>query len=579
MSFEKPITIREAIENIDKRKYFLPAIQREFVWSTEQIERLFDSLMREYPISSFLFWQVEVENINKYQFYEFISDYHEKNAKHNRKVNLNGATNGITAILDGQQRLTSLYIGLKGSYANKLPRLRWDNPLAYPKKILCLNLLFFSNEEDLKYDFKFLTNEQIINDENNLWFVVGDILKFRERDDIYEYIEDKELLSSNKEKRSFSRAILTKLYDVILKTESINFYLEKDESLDKVLNVFIRVNSGGTKLNYSDLLLSIATAQWNTKDAREEINSFVDQTNEIGDGFNINKDFVLKTCLVLGGFSEIAFKIDNFTQENMLKIETEWDNISKSIQAAVLLVSSFGYTRNTLTSNNSLIPIALYIKKIGIPENFVYSSIYSKERKLIARWLAIVLLKGTFGSHSDNFLRIIREVINNSESSFPFDEINEKLKGTDKSISFNEEEIDNLLGYNYGHARVFPILASIYTSLDFNNKFHQDHIFPKHQFTVKKLEKIGIPTDKIEYFIENYNGIANLQLLEGSGNQEKSGKDFNFWLLEKYPNEIERKAYMERHYIPNVDLNIDNFEDFIEQRKIIIRDAFVKLIS
>jgi hypothetical protein len=579
MSFEKPITIREAIENIDKRKYFLPAIQREFVWSTEQIERLFDSLMREYPISSFLFWQVEVENINKYQFYEFISDYHEKNAKHNRKVNLNGATNGITAILDGQQRLTSLYIGLKGSYANKLPRLRWDNPLAYPKKILCLNLLSFSNEEDLKYDFKFLTNEQIKNDENNLWFVVGDILKFRERDDIYEYIEDKELLSSNKEKRSFSRAILTKLYDVILKTESINFYLEKDESLDKVLNVFIRVNSGGTKLNYSDLLLSIATAQWNTKDAREEINSFVDQTNEIGDGFNINKDFVLKTCLVLGGFSEIAFKIDNFTQENMLKIETEWDNISKSIQAAVLLVSSFGYTRDTLTSNNSLIPIALYIKKIGIPENFVYSSIYSKERKLIARWLAIVLLKGTFGSHSDNFLRIIREVINNSESSFPFDEINEKLKGTDKSISFNEEEIDNLFGYNYGHARVFPILASIYTSLDFNNKFHQDHIFPKHQFTVKKLEKIGIPTDKIEYFIENYNGIANLQLLEGSGNQEKSGKDFNFWLLEKYPNEIERKAYMERHYIPNVDLNIDNFEDFIEKRKIIIRDAFVKLIS
>jgi hypothetical protein len=424
-----------------------------------------------------------------------------------------------------------------------------------------------------------LTNEQIKNDENNLWFVVGDILKFRERDDIYEYIEDKELLSSNKEKRSFSRAILTKLYDVILKTESINFYLEKDESLDKVLNVFIRVNSGGTKLNYSDLLLSIATAQWNTKDAREEINSFVDQTNEIGDGFNINKDFVLKTCLVLGGFSEIAFKIDNFTQENMLKIETEWDNISKSIQAAVLLVSSFGYTRDTLTSNNSLIPIALYIKKIGIPENFVYSSIYSKERKLIARWLAIVLLKGTFGSHSDNFLRIIREVINNSESSFPFDEINEKLKGTDKSISFNEEEIDNLFGYNYGHARVFPILASIYTSLDFNNKFHQDHIFPKHQFTVKKLEKIGIPTDKIEYFIENYNGIANLQLLEGSGNQEKSGKDFNFWLLEKYPNEIERKAYMERHYIPNVDLNIDNFEDFIEKRKIIIRDAFVKLIS
>ncbi len=65
MSFEKPITIREAIENIDKRKYFLPAIQREFVWGADQIERLFDSLMREYPISSFLFWQVEESIIEK----------------------------------------------------------------------------------------------------------------------------------------------------------------------------------------------------------------------------------------------------------------------------------------------------------------------------------------------------------------------------------------------------------------------------------------------------------------------------------------------------------------------------------
>jgi uncharacterized protein with ParB-like and HNH nuclease domain len=579
MSFERPITIREAIENIDKRKYFLPAIQREFVWGTEQIERLFDSLMRDYPISSFLFWQVEEKNISKYQFYEFISDYHERNAKHNRKVNLNGSTNGITAILDGQQRLTSLYIGLKGSYANKLPRLRWDNPLAYPKKILCLNLLSYSNEEDLKYDFKFLTNEQIENDENNLWFVVGDILSFTQPVQINNYLIKNDIPSFGNEKLEIASNILFQLHDVILKTASINFYLEKDESLDKVLNVFIRVNSGGTKLTYSDLLLSIATAQWKSKDAREEINSFVDQTNEIGDGFNINKDFVLKSCLVLGGFNEIAFKIDNFTQENMLKIEEEWDDISKSIQAAVLLVSSLGYTRDTLTSNNSIIPIALYIKKIGIPENFVHSSKYSVDRKLIAKWLAIVLLKGTFGSHSDNFLRIIREVIKNSANNFPFEEINEKLKGTDKSISFNKDEIDNLFGHNYGHARVFPILASIYTSLDFNNKFHQDHIFPKHQFTVKKLEKIGIPSNKIDYFIDNYNGIANLQLLDGSGNQEKSGKDFNLWLLEKYPNEIERKAYMERHYIPNVDFNIENFEVFIEKRKILIREAFVKLIS
>ena len=120
MAFVEPMTIREAIDNVHKKNYLLPAIQREFVWGTEQIERLFDSLMRDYPISSFLFWKVEKQNIQKYQFYEFVRDYHERDNRHNPKANLSGES-GITAILDGQQRLTSLYIGLKGTYSFKLP--------------------------------------------------------------------------------------------------------------------------------------------------------------------------------------------------------------------------------------------------------------------------------------------------------------------------------------------------------------------------------------------------------------------------------------------------------------------------
>ena len=61
MSFQTPITIKEAIENIESNKYLLPAIQREFVWKHSKIEWLFDSIMRNYPISSFLFWEVSGE--------------------------------------------------------------------------------------------------------------------------------------------------------------------------------------------------------------------------------------------------------------------------------------------------------------------------------------------------------------------------------------------------------------------------------------------------------------------------------------------------------------------------------------
>ncbi|MDO7576274.1 MAG: DUF262 domain-containing protein, partial [Flavobacteriaceae bacterium] len=76
MAYETPITIKKAIENIKKKNYVLPSIQREFVWDTEQIEKLFDSLMRDYPISTFLFWRVEKTKVKDFQFYEFLKNYH-----------------------------------------------------------------------------------------------------------------------------------------------------------------------------------------------------------------------------------------------------------------------------------------------------------------------------------------------------------------------------------------------------------------------------------------------------------------------------------------------------------------------
>ena len=166
MSYQTPLTIAKVIHNIDTKKYFLPSIQREFVWSTQQIEKLFDSLMRGYPISTFLFWEVPKDKVQEFQFYEFLRDYHQLNNRHNTKANLSGSDD-ITAILDGQQRLTSLYIALKGNYAYKLPRRRWDNTSAYPKRKLYINLCRESEDPDFLYDFAFLTDDEAKNDPND----------------------------------------------------------------------------------------------------------------------------------------------------------------------------------------------------------------------------------------------------------------------------------------------------------------------------------------------------------------------------------------------------------------------------
>ncbi len=443
--YQTALTIKEVVLEIHKSKYLLPAIQREFVWSAEQIEKLFDSLMRDYPISSFLFWKVTKENVKEYEFYEFLRNYHEKNNKRNPKAKIVG-NEEITAVLDGQQRLTSLYIGLLGTYSYKIPRKRWDNPQAYPERKLYLNLLKESDETELEYDFKFLTNEDgIVRNDNEFWFPVSKILDLEEQGDVSQFLLENEIFTNyDKEKAKFALKMLSKLHAIIHTNLSISYYLEKSPELDKVLNIFIRINSGGTILSYSDLLLSIATTQWKDKDAREEIGSFVDEINEIGDGFNFNKDFVLKSCLVLADFPDFAFKIDNFNKTNMLKIEKEWENIKNSIRLTVGLLASFGYSRENLTSANSTIPIAYYLMKKNHSNSFITSMKNNDERKIIKNWIILSLLKRVFSGQPDNVLRPIRKIINTSQNSiFPLGDLVEYFKGTNKTLIFTNEDIEN----------------------------------------------------------------------------------------------------------------------------------------
>jgi len=578
MSYETALKIADVIKDIHKGKYLLPAIQREFVWGPYQIERLFDSLMRDYPISSFLFWKVEKEKVNDYEFYEFLRNYHERDNIHNPKANITGEEE-ITAVLDGQQRLTSLYIALKGTYAYKLPRKRWDNDQAYPKRKLYLNLVKSADESELEYDFKFLSKNEVKNNENNYWFPVGKILDLKEPGDVSEYLTEFVFDDYSREARKLANKTLFKLHNIIHEKGSISYYQEKSQLLDKVLNIFIRINSGGTILSYSDLLLSIATAQWETKDAREEIISFVDQINSIGDGFNFNKDFVLKACLVLSDFKDIAFKVDNFNKANMLKIENNWEQITNSIRIAAGLVSSFGYSRETLTSNNALIPIAYFLMQIDAKDNYITSTKNLEEKSKIKKWLVLTLIKRAFSGQPDNVLRPIRKILQDNTNSFPVDKIIDNFKGTNKSLIFSDEDIDNLLYYKYGQGFTFSVLSILYPSLDYRNLFHVDHIFPKSQFTKSKLRNRGIPEEEIEIFQDYFNYLGNLQLLEATPNIEKLDKDFDIWFNKTFKSEPEKKDYITKHLIPNTDWEFNNFIDFFEQREELMRLRFKEILQ
>ena len=318
-SFKHPITISDAISNIESRKYLLPAIQRKFVWSSEQIEVLFDSIMRDYPINSFMMWNVTSDKTkNSYKFYEFLKEYREFFQDENPYFNTKGYQDFL-AVIDGQQRLTSLYLGLKGSYAYRMPRKQWINREEnLPTRRLYINLSssLVDDERKMIYDFKFLTNTEVIRlTSTEDLFLVNDIFLYKTQDALEDYMLDRKWLDTTN--KAFARSTLRKLREVVFKDKLINYYQEEKQEIDTVLDIFIRTNSGGEPLSFSNLLMSITTANWE-RDARKEFKTLVEAV--FNNHFIISADLILKCCLVL--FKEnIKFQVANFDADSVKEFD------------------------------------------------------------------------------------------------------------------------------------------------------------------------------------------------------------------------------------------------------------------
>ncbi len=291
-------TIREAVDSVASREYVLPAIQREFVWRPKQVCNLFDSVMQGYPFGEFMFWRVKAQNSGQYRFYDFVRDYHQRDKPHCPEL---GPiyNQPLTAVLDGQQRLTAFNIGLRGSMAIKLPYKRWSSNDAFPETVLALDLLAppDPDEEGSRYVFEFVNEERIGFEDNHLWFRVSDIVRFSTDNpapDMLDWISEQSL-DTKRQRLAFR--ILNRLHQAICVEPVVAYYEEKSQDIERVLNIFIRCNSGGTPLSYSNLLLSIAVSQWDTLDARREVHGLVDDMNKVRSGLLFNADFVLKAGL------------------------------------------------------------------------------------------------------------------------------------------------------------------------------------------------------------------------------------------------------------------------------------------
>src|SRR5690606_41101694 len=152
-------TIKSLLARVQNRDYILPAIQREFVWGADRIYSLFDSLMQGYPFGTFLFWKIHPEKRTEYQFYDFVRHYHERDQYHCELLK-ELPEKELVAVLDGQQRITALNLGLRGSYAWKMPGKWWSSDDAFPQRYLYINLLVVPDVvTGSRYDYQYMSHQ------------------------------------------------------------------------------------------------------------------------------------------------------------------------------------------------------------------------------------------------------------------------------------------------------------------------------------------------------------------------------------------------------------------------------------
>lgn len=540
------ISIKDIIKMLNEKKIYLPEIQRSFVWKAEQIEKLFESIFIGYPIGTLLFWKTTKNDINKNEIilYDFIKDYHERDSKNNDKSSTIASDyENYFITLDGQQRLTALYIGLQGSTAYKTHNTWWKLDESFPKKKLYFNLdakgLNDDDDDEIIPIFKFFEDGKV--PKNNKWIIASDILKFNDLNDIIRYTNNNELTDEESGNISKFWGNITSINPPI-----IHYLNIESDSYEDVLNIFVRLNSYGTPLSKSDLLFSTMLLEW--KGGRETIEKLIKDINNKGNKFNFSKDFIMRTCLVLSGAS-VNLKIDSFKKDKIIYIRDNFERISLSIKKAVDSLVKLGYSDEMLSSQNALIPYIYYLYKGGNEKNITG----------LKKYLAVSQLKNLYGVASNAALTSTRaalEKLNCKKVDFDIILFDSVILVGDRDFKIREDDINSYMDKEKGKY-TFYILSLLYPNLKLDQvKFHQDHAHPYNAF--ENLDKDKLTKEQIDRWKILRDTLPNLELLEGSENESKNDMSLTDWINKG--NKVEYSDEKE-------STDLYNFENYYKKRK------------
>jgi hypothetical protein len=519
-----------------------------------------------------LTWRVPDDAREDVEAYRFLTEGSDFGA-HNTRERAYGARE-LIFVLDGQQRLTSLLIGLKGTYEVRRKYARTGE-----NHRLHLDLLrdgdVVDDQGQVSYGFEFRANSTTAA-RGSEWFEVGRILRYQGKLDTLLQETKSKLTRFHLREDEVECAMrnLSRLYKVVYEEESLTYHTETQGDQERMLEIFVRANSGGEPLSKSDLLLSNLTVHWKGLNAREEIKKYVDELNEkLNRGLtraqwkaSLSQDLVLKACLVLLDLP-VAYRISSFNKATCDRISGYWTEIKVAITQTVEAASWFGITGPTLTSANALIPIAYYLYRN--PE----ISLISEEREhaanaqVIRRWLIMALLNGIFGGSADSMLSKFREAIKRHGENgriFPVEQFDAATRLAKRLATNDREAIKYILDLQYGRPITRLAQTLLFDERSWGVIPHQcDHIFPQDGFK------------HFKQFRDQADTFANLTLLSAAANNEKRAIPFDEWI------HGQEDAFLERHLIPRKQelWTFDKFPEFLQERRLLILDRLFGLLG
>jgi hypothetical protein len=556
----KKLPIRKIVSYLNDAEaegggFWLPNIQRPFVWNEEQIARLFDSIMREYPISTLLAWKTKEPVKHR----KFIDNY----LKETRLTDFYVPEHRKSKILViyGQQRLQSLFIGLKGSYAGR--ELYFD--------VLSGSAVA---PEDIRYRFAF---KEATHAEWP-WVRFKDLIFVNNRLDlqIAQGVESRLPTGLSVADREKLQINVARARQEFVNDDNVTYQeldgIDDPESyrVDDIVEIFIRANSGGTKLGKSDLLFSLLTSSWGDADAQmEELRSTLNRG-----GFEFDRDFVLKCCLTVlgkGARYEVNKFRDGTTKEEII---TQWERIADAIRSVRdwVVVKTFIRSDKAIPSYLALIPLIYF--RYHYPDKWNNDGDFRD-------YLLRSLITGVFSGNPDNLIdKVVRRI--DERADFVLSDVFNVIRSDGRSLEitpdvvfeqgYGSRELHLFFNYWYGDFDYSPALGE--------NGPEVDHIFPQSLLkTVKDLNPDSGKRNILHYLAEDRDQIANCMLLtrgENGFNGKCDSPPIKWFARERFESDDEQRKYLHRHLIPNDPelWRLENFDAFVDARKLLIAEKF-----